>query len=87
MALSTGPVLAIGAVTLANHSIFHDEPIDWKIVAATGMTALLAGFMEKGAPRVIPALAWVALLTVSFARVDRSYPSPAESALAWMNTK
>ena len=43
MSQTTGPILAVGAVTVANNVIFHDEPMDWRVPVATGLAAI--GFL------------------------------------------
>lgn len=87
MAESTGPVLAIGAITLANRSIFNDKPIDWKVPIATTIAALLFAGAEKAVGRSAVWVAYLALITVTLARVDPSVPSPAESALTWFDQR
>lgn len=85
MAASTGPVLAIGAVTLANRVVFHNQPMDWRLPLATGIAAGLFALLEKPLGPIAPAIAWLALATVVLTRVDPTVPSPAESALTWFN--
>lgn len=87
VAASTGPILAVGAITLANRTVFNDEPMDWKIPIATGMAAVLFSGAERAVGRGAVAVAYLALVTVVFARIDKSVPSPAESALAWFNER
>lgn len=85
MAASTGPVLAVGAITLANRSVFHGLPVDWKIPVATAVAAGLFALAERAVGQVATGLAWLALAAVVLTRVDPKVPSPAESALAWFN--
>jgi hypothetical protein len=85
MARSTGPVLAAGTITVANRVILHQEPVDWRIVTATGLTAAALALMEKGLPELAVGLSWMALLTILIARVDPKVPSPAESFVEWWN--
>lgn len=87
MAESTGPVLAIGAITLANRVVFNDEPMDWKLPIGTALAALLFSGAERAVGRSAVYMAYLALITVVFARVDKSVPSPAESALRWFNER
>lgn len=83
MSATTGPVLAIGAVTMFNQVILNDRPIDWRVPIATAITAGGFALFERALPRAAVALAWTALVAVLFTRVDPSVPAPAESALAW----
>jgi hypothetical protein len=87
MADSTGPVLAIGAITVANRSLFNDEPMDWKIPIGTAIAAVLFSGAERVVGRAAVWAAYLALVTVSLARVDPQVPSPAESALKWFNER
>jgi len=86
MAASTGPILALGAVTLANRSVFNGEEIDWRIPIATGIAALIfAGVETVVSPSIPRGIALTALAAVTFSRIDPTVPSPAESALKWWN--
>lgn len=86
MAASTGPVLAIGAITVINRTVFNDKPMDWRIPIATGIAAALFGLAEKAVGNVARNVAFLALAAVVLGRVDPKVPSPAESALAWFNS-
>lgn len=83
MARSTGPILAIGGITVANNVLLNSEPFDWRPVLATGLAAGLFALVEKASPELAVGLAYVALVTILFARVDPRIPAPAESALKW----
>lgn len=87
MAASTGPILAIGAITIANRTVFNDEPMDWKVPIGAGIAAVLFAGAERALGDVTVKLAYLALITVVFARVDPKVPSPAESALDWFNER
>lgn len=87
MAASTGPVLAIGALTLANRVVFNDEPMDWKVPIGTAIAAVLFAGAERAVGQTAVHLAYLALVTVVFVRVDPAVPSPAESALKWFNAR
>lgn len=90
MAGSTGPILAIGAITVANQSLVNDHPIDWRVPIGAGLAALAFGGLESAAPsysRVITQVAWIALITSLFARTKAGTPSPMESFANWYNQK
>jgi hypothetical protein len=87
MAATTGPVLAIGALTLANRTVFNDEPMDWKVPIGTAIAALMFAGAERAIGRTAVHLAYLALTAVVFVRVDPKVPSPAESALKWFNER
>ena len=83
MAQSTGPILAIGAITMMNQSILNNKPIDWRVPIATGFLAGGFSLLEKGNAKLTTGAAWIALLTVLLARVDPKVPSPVESLLKY----
>jgi hypothetical protein len=83
MARSTGPILVIGGITLANQSLLNGKPLDLRVVIATGLTAGVFALAEKAAPKPAVFLAWLALVAILFTRIDPSIPSPTESALKW----
>jgi hypothetical protein len=87
VAESTGPILAVGAITVANRTVFNDQPMDWKVPIGTAIAAVLFAGMEKAVGRSAVMLAYLALITSVFARVDPAVPSPAESALKWFNER
>lgn len=68
MAATTGIVLAVGGVTLANEVLFapllgESVAVNWKIVPATLGLALALGGLERIAPDFAVGLAWLALIT------------------------
>lgn len=83
MSKSTGPILAVGLVTVTNRTVFNGKPMDWKVPIATGIAAVGFDLFERAAPTFAPIVAWTALLTVLLTRIDPSVPSPTESALKW----
>lgn len=83
MASSTGPVLAIGGITMANNILFNKKEFDFRVPIATLIAAGAFGLIEHAAPRVASALAWTALAVVVLTRVDPKVPSPVESLAAW----
>lgn len=83
MSQTTGPILALGAITVVNTTVFHDKPMDWRVPIATGLAALGFNFAERVWPQGAKVLAWTALATVLLARTQPSVPSPVESALTW----
>ncbi|WP_371591267.1 hypothetical protein [Streptomyces sp. NBC_00470] len=83
MSRTTGPVIALGAVTVANNTIFNGKPMDWRIPIATGLLAIGANLGEKAFPQGAQILAWTALLATLVTRLDPGTPSPVESAITW----
>jgi hypothetical protein len=85
MARSTGPILAAGAITVTNRVVFNEQPVDWRVISATGLTAIAFALLEKATPELAVGLSWIALATVLLTRVDPTVPSPAESFVKWYN--
>lgn len=86
MAKSTGPILAIGAITIVNRSLIHNKPFEWSIPIATGFAAMIFAVLEKmpgGFGKAAGMLPWIGLLTVLLARTDPKTPSPIESLAAY----
>ena len=83
MSQTTGVILATGAVTVANATVFHDEPMDWRVLVATGLAAVGFSLAERAWPRGAQMLAWTVLGTVLLTRTQANVPSPVESALDW----
>lgn len=85
MARTTGPVLAIGGITLFNQTILNNKPIDWRVPIATGFLAGGFALLEKGNAQLATGVAYIALLTVLLARVDPKTPAPVETLLKFWN--
>lgn len=82
MANSTGPILVVGAISEANHWILNGQGFDFKILLGTGVAALGLAGIEKipGLQPIATGIAYIALVTLLFARLDGK-PSPAENLL------
>lgn len=83
---TTGVILALGATTMINRSVFNGKPVDWQVPIATGLAAIGFSLAERAFPVGAEVLAWTAFLAVLVTRLDPSTPSPVESALAWWKT-
>lgn len=86
MAKTTGVILAIGGITIANRVIFNGQDMEWKIPVATGLAAMTFAGLEKVNEQAAVGLAYIALVSILFTRIDPKVPSPTESALSWWNT-
>lgn len=86
MAKSTGPVLALGAITVANESVFHSQPLSWRTVIGTGILAGALALLETASAPLAVGLAYLALAATMLTRVNPAVPSPAESFVAWWTT-
>lgn len=80
---STGPILALGAITVANEVIFNGEPFSWKVPVATGIAAGGLALLEQLSPKFAVGVAWIALGAVLITRVDPAVPSPVETISKW----
>lgn len=88
MARTTGVILAIGAVTVVNETIFLKQDIDWRVPIATGFAAGAFALMERGWEAGAVGLAWLALVATMFVRIKPGQPTPVETALAyWEGTR
>lgn len=85
MSQTTGPILATGALTVVNQTIFNDQPMDWRVPVATGLASMGFGLAEKVWPKGAVILAWTVFGTVLLTRTQPNVPSPVESALSWWN--
>lgn len=85
MSQTTGPVLAIGAITMANEWLLQEKPFDWRILAGTGVAAVMFYGVEKLSPPVAVGLSYLALVTVVFVRLNPNSPAPAETFVKWWN--
>lgn len=83
MARSLGPVLMAGGVTMVNQSVFHGQPIDWRVPIGVALTAATLALAEKGFPDAAVGLGYLILITTLFVRIDPKTPTPVESALSW----
>lgn len=83
MSRTTGPILALGTITVINSTVFNDEPMDWRVPIGTGLAMIGFNLVEKAFPDGAQVLAWTALLATLVTRMTPGVPSPVESATAW----
>lgn len=83
MSRTIGPILATGTATIVNRTVFHGEPMNWRVPIATGLAAVGFSLFERAAPELAVILAWTTFLTVMLSRTDPKVPSPVESAVDW----
>lgn len=79
---STGPILAIGAITIVNQVGFQENKMDWKIPVATGIAATLAALAEKAVGDLVVDIAYLALVATLFVPIGDN-PAPIEVAAAY----
>jgi len=80
---TTGPIIALGGITLFNSMILNDRDFDVRVPIATAIAAGAFGLLEQGWPKGARALAWLSLISVLIARVQPGVPSPVESLSSW----
>jgi hypothetical protein len=86
MAASTGPVLAMGAITMINENVLHNQPVNWKIPVATGVLAGVMALLEHVSEPLATGLVWIGIAAVLLTRVNPKVPSPTESFATWWST-
>lgn len=83
MAGSTGPIVALTAMTFGNDWILNHQQPNFRILlggaVAAGILALAEHIPSLGPP-LATGIAWIALVTALFTRVGGK-PSPAENLL------
>lgn len=83
MSRTTGPILAMGAVTVSNEVVLNGKPMDWRIPVGTAVAIGMFSLAEKVSPDIASGVAWIAFATVLFVRLKRDAPSPVENFLEW----
>jgi membrane protein implicated in regulation of membrane protease activity len=81
---TTGPVLAIGGITLANELLLENKPMDWRVPIATGVAAGLFALMETAWKEGAVAMAYLALVTVLLVRLPGQKRAPLENLSVWL---
>ena len=87
MARSTGPILAMGALTIGNAVVVNNKPFTLWQPLAIGITAAVFAGAEHipGAQPVVVGVAWLAFITVLF--VPLNGPTPVQNFDKWLNQK
>jgi hypothetical protein len=84
MSKTTGPVLAIGGITLANELLLENKPMDWRVPIATGVSVGLFYLLEKAWADGAVALAYLALVSVMLVRLPGAKRAPIENLNVWL---
>jgi hypothetical protein len=89
MARSTGPILAVGAITIANQSLLAKEqqPVDFRIPVATAIAAGGLALLERVSEELAVGLAWIALVAVLFVKTNPKVDAPAENLMRILGSK
>lgn len=83
MSQSTGPIVAVGLITLGNETLLLGQDLNPRIIVATGVAAGGLYLIERLSVSLAVGIAWIALITVLFARVIPGHPAPMENLLTW----
>jgi hypothetical protein len=83
MARSTGPILAVGGITIANRSLLAKEqqPIDFRVIVGTAVAAAGLALLERVSEGLAVGIAYIALVAVLFTDLDKKSGAPAENLL------
>lgn len=84
MSRTTGPILAIGAITVGNEVLLEHKPMDWRVPIATGVAAGMFALAEIAWEEGAVAMAYLALVTVLLVRLPGSKRAPIENLTAWL---
>jgi hypothetical protein len=89
VARSTGPILAVGGITILNRSLLAEkqQDIDFRVIVGTAIAAGGLALLERLSPELAIGVAWIALLTVLFARLDPVAGAPAENIIRILGVK
>lgn len=63
MAKSTGPILAVGGITLFNKWLGNNEGIDVRVIVGTGIAAGMLALFERVNSELAVGIAYIALIT------------------------
>jgi hypothetical protein len=90
MAASTGPIVTLGLITWGNGAILQASPepvvpFSARVAVGTGIAAGGLALLERSTPELAKAVAWLALVTVLFARIG-GRRAPVENLLRWYNS-
>ena len=80
MAQSTGPILAVGAISFTNEWVFNSQGPNFKILLATAIAAGGLALFEHVSKELAVGIAWIALVTVLLTEQNHK-PSPVENLL------
>jgi len=85
MSASTGPVLAMGGITLLNSVVLNGQPLSAVVRIPVGTAIAAAGLalLERASPELAVGLAWLGLVAVLLVRVDPKQPAPVENLQKW----
>lgn len=86
MARSTGPILAVGGITIVNKSLLAEkqQPVDFRVIVGTAVAAAGLALLERLSEGLAVGIAYIALLAVLFAELDKEAGAPAANLIKRM---
>lgn len=88
MAVSTGPILALGVISWANGALLQPDTVQdtfrfsVRVAVGTGIAAAGLALVEKGSQPLAKGIAYIALVTALFTRYQ-GRKSPIDNLLRW----
>jgi hypothetical protein len=86
MSATTGPIIAIGAVSFGNEFI-QGEGLNFKIVLATGIAAGILSLLEHLSVELALGITWIALVTELLAPPKKGLKSPVQELTSLLGIK
>lgn len=88
MAATTGPILAIGALTVFNDVVIGNKGLtdEFRVLAAVGIGVGVFAGLEKLNAQIAKGIVYIALVTAIVAPLAKDKTSFAERAAKWFDT-
>jgi hypothetical protein len=86
MSATTGPILAIGAISFGNEFI-QTKNLNFRIVLATGIAAGILSLMERLSVELAVGITWIALVTELLAPPKPGLKSPVQELTSLLGIK
>lgn len=84
---TTGPILAIGGITMATDLLLEqDKEFDWRIPIATAIAVGAFSLAEKAYEPLAVGIAYLALVSTLFVRMNPTTPAPVELLNQWWSS-
>jgi hypothetical protein len=89
MARSTGPILAVGGITILNRSLLAEkqQPVDFRVLVGTAVAAAGLALLERLSEGLAVGIAYIALVAILFVEVDSTAGAPANNVLRILGAK
>jgi hypothetical protein len=76
-------MLAVGGITILNRSLLakDPQPVDLRVIMGTAIAAGGLALLERVSPELAVGIAYVALVAVLFAELDKKAGAPASNVM------